>query len=50
LVDNSWTFEVGGSNKTSKQIAGLQNAYVVADNIEIGYDKKLPLWLFGFLY
>jgi len=50
LVDNKFTFEVGGKNKTKKQIAEVKNAYVVSDDLEIGYNQKLPLWLFGFLY
>jgi hypothetical protein len=43
-------FEVGGKNKTKKQITGLENAYLVKDDIEIGYQETVPLWLFGFLY
>ncbi|MDR3252061.1 MAG: AAA family ATPase [Tannerella sp.] len=44
------TFEVGGKNKTQKQIQGLDNAFVVKDDIEYGHDKILPLWKFGLLY
>jgi hypothetical protein len=43
-------FEVGGKNKTKKQITGLENAYLVKDDIEVGYQETVPLWLFGFLY
>jgi hypothetical protein len=50
LVDNKYLFEIGGKNKTGKQIAGVENAFIAADNIEYGYDNKIPLWLFGFLY
>ena len=50
FVENRYTFEVGGKNKTQKQIKGIDNAYVVADDIEIGSPAKIPLWLFGFLY
>jgi predicted AAA+ superfamily ATPase len=50
LVDETYTFEVGGKNKTMQQIAGIENAYVVADNIEIPVGNKIPLWMFGFLY
>lgn len=50
LVDETYTFEVGGKNKTTQQIAGIENAYVVADNIEIPVGNKIPLWMFGFLY
>lgn len=45
-----YTFEVGGKNKTQKQIAGVSNAFVVKDDIEIGYQNVVPLWLFGLMY
>jgi hypothetical protein len=50
LVDDKYTFEIGGKNKTRKQITGVENAYVAADNIEYAQQNKIPLWLFGFLY
>ncbi len=50
LVNDRYFFEIGGKNKTSKQIQNLDNAYIVADNIESGIYNKIPLWLFGFLY
>jgi hypothetical protein len=50
LVDNKYTFEIGGKNKTHKQIAGINNAYIAADNIEYSHQNRIPLWLFGFLY
>jgi len=50
FIVNGYTFEIGGKNKTKKQIKELENAYVVADDIEIGSGSKIPLWLFGFLY
>lgn len=46
----TYHFEVGGPNKTRKQLKGLEGAYVVADGIEIGSAGRIPLWLFGFLY
>jgi predicted AAA+ superfamily ATPase len=45
-----YTFEIGGKTKKRKQVDGVLNAHVVKDDIEIGFDKTLPLWLFGFLY
>lgn len=45
-----YTFEVGGKNKTKKQISDIQNAYVVKDDIEFGYMGTIPLWAFGFNY
>ncbi|MDA3816869.1 MAG: AAA family ATPase [Prolixibacteraceae bacterium] len=50
LVNNKYTFEVGGTSKTNKQIAGIQNSYIAKDNIESGHLNTIPLWLFGFLY
>jgi predicted AAA+ superfamily ATPase len=49
-VNDTYFFEIGGKNKTNQQISGLENAYVVADNIEYGFQNQIPLWLFGFLY
>jgi hypothetical protein len=50
LVDNTYLFEIGGKNKSKKQIAAIENAFVVKDDIEIGFQNSIPLWLFGFLY
>jgi predicted AAA+ superfamily ATPase len=50
LVDNAYVFEIGGKNKTIKQIKNIENSYLVIDDIEIGSENKIPLWLFGFLY
>ena len=50
LIDNKYTFEIGGKNKSFKQIKDMDNAYVAADDIEVGFANKIPLWLFGFLY
>ena len=50
LVDGHFLFEVGGKNKSRKQIAGNEHAYVVKDDIEYGYGNSIPLWYFGMLY
>jgi hypothetical protein len=50
LVDGIYTIEVGGKNKTRKQIAGTEHAFIASDNIEYSSTNKIPLWLFGFLY
>jgi predicted AAA+ superfamily ATPase len=49
-VNNQFAFEVGGKNKSRTQIKELDDAYIVSDDIEIGYQNRIPLWLFGFLY
>ena len=50
FVDEKYTFEIGGKNKSFKQIKDIENSFVVADDIEIGNKNKIPLWIFGFLY
>jgi len=50
LVDEKQTIEVGGKNKNFKQIKDIPDSFVVADDLESGFDSKIPLWLFGFLY
>ncbi|MDO9153715.1 MAG: AAA family ATPase [Paludibacter sp.] len=50
IIDNDITFEIGGKGKTKKQIQHINNAFIAADDIEYGFDNKIPLWLFGFLY
>lgn len=50
LVDNQYLFEIGGKHKTTKQIQGEKNAFVVRDDIETGIFNIIPLWLFGFQY
>jgi len=50
IVDDRYTFEVGGKNKSFKQIKDMKNSYLVIDDDFTVNDKKIPLWLFGFLY
>jgi predicted AAA+ superfamily ATPase len=49
-IDNNFRVEIGGKNKSFKQIKDIPNSFVVADDIEVGFGAKIPLWLFGFLY
>ncbi|WP_309498468.1 AAA family ATPase [Sulfurovum sp.] len=50
LVDEKYTVEIGGKNKSFEQIKDLPNSYVIADGIEVGFGNKIPLWLAGFIY
>jgi len=50
IIDDKYYFEIGGKNKTKKQIAGIENSFVVKDDIETGFIKTIPLWMFGLLY
>lgn len=49
LVDDI-TIEVGGKDKSTKQVRDTASYLVAADDIETGFGAKIPLWLFGFLY
>lgn len=50
LIDEKYLIEVGGKKKKFSQIKDIPDSYVVADNIEVGFGNKIPLWLFGMLY
>lgn len=49
-VDDKYTFEIGGKNKSFKQIKNIEDSFLALDNMEMGIGNKIPLWLFGFLY
>ena len=49
-VDEKYYFEIGGKNKTTRQIKDLNNAYFALDGLTTGSRNEIPLWLFGFLY
>jgi hypothetical protein len=49
VVNETYTFEIGGRNKGGKHIQGLENAFIAADEVESGFGNRIPLWLFGFL-
>ena len=45
-VNDDFLFTVGGKYTEPAK----ENGYAAADRIEIGEHRKIPLWLFGFLY
>ena len=47
---DGFDFEIGGKNKSSKQIKTAANGFVVKDDIETGFLNTIPLWHFGLLY
>jgi predicted AAA+ superfamily ATPase len=49
-MDPKLTIEVGGRNKEAEQVKDVENAVLALDEILVGYQTKIPLWLFGFLY
>jgi len=50
LVDNKYVFEIGGKNKDLKHVKDSVDGFVLVDDIEVGFQKRIPLWLLGFLY
>lgn len=49
LIDERYTVEIGGKNKGFEQIKDVTESYVVSDDIEVGFENRIPLWLFGFV-
>lgn len=50
LIDEATLYEIGGRSKDFSQLKNVkQPAFLALDDIEMGTDKTLPLWLFGFL-
>ena len=49
-IDGQYYFEIGGKNKTTRQIKNLNNAFLALDGLTTGFHNEIPLWLFGFLY
>jgi len=47
---DDYTFEIGGKNKSFKQIKDIKNSFVVIDTDYTIEKNKIPLWLFGFLF
>ncbi|OIP95901.1 hypothetical protein AUK40_05610 [Candidatus Wirthbacteria bacterium CG2_30_54_11] len=50
LVDDRYTVEVGGATKDLRQISGAEDSYAFCDDMESGYERRIPLYLLGFLY
>ena len=50
LIDGKYHIEVGGADKSFKQIKDIPDSYLAIDGVEFGRGNKIPLWLFGFLY
>ena len=45
-----FVFEIDGAKKSFNQIKDNTNSFVVADNLEIGFGSKIPLWPFELMY
>ena len=50
LTCQDYLFEIAGKNKSTKQIRESNNSFLLLDDILIGTEKRIPLYLMGFLY
>ncbi|MCX2584901.1 ATP-binding protein [Pedobacter sp. MR22-3] len=49
-INDQFTFEIGGKEKSTKQLTGIDNSFFAVDDMEAGIGNKIPLWMFGLLY
>lgn len=47
--NQQYLFEVGWQNKTNKQIRWIERSFLIKDDIIIGKNNEIPLWLFGLI-
>ncbi|MHB1947548.1 MAG: ATP-binding protein [Gammaproteobacteria bacterium] len=47
---DKYIFEIGGKNKTNKQIKNSTHGFLIKDDILISTKNEIPLYFFGFLY
>ena len=50
IINDKYTFEIGGENKKFGQIKDTPNSYLVIDTDNTQNTNKIPLYIFGFLY
>ena len=50
LVDEKYTFEVGGNKKSYRQIADMPDSFLAVDDMAVGWANRIPLWMFGWMY
>lgn len=49
-IDNDVLIEIGGKNKGTKQIRHHQEAFLFVDDLLVGHQRRVPLWVLGLLY
>jgi predicted AAA+ superfamily ATPase len=50
MINNTHIAEVGGKSKNFKQISGLPNSFLIKEDILVGSQDVIPMWIFGLLY
>ena len=46
IENDLYSFEIGGKQKYAKQIDGIENTLIAADDIQCGFQNKIQLLLF----
>lgn len=49
-ITKDYLFEIGGPNKSIKQIGTGRNHFIIADIEQSASSHRIPLWMFGLLY
>jgi len=49
FIVDKYTFEIGGKNKSFKQIKDVKNSFLIVDTDYTMEENRIPLWLFGLL-
>jgi uncharacterized protein len=49
-VDNDVLIEIGRKNKDTRQIRHHEEAFLFVDDLLVGHQRRVPLWLLGLLY
>lgn len=47
IIDQQFEMEIGGKDKKAGQLSRSEHSYLILDQTEIGYGKKIPVWLLG---
>lgn len=50
LYLNGMTFTIGGKKQALPTVTDGSHPLVAADNLEVGSENKIPLWMFGLLH
>jgi uncharacterized protein len=49
LVDETYELEIGGRQKGGRQLQQSENSFLLTDDTEIGFGRKIPLWMLGLI-
>ena len=49
-IDNETNIRIATDSDGETKIRGNKDGYIATNNMEVGNGKKIPIWLFGFLY